>query len=282
MAPTLLNRYRSFEGWTEFYTHPSEATATPMKFSVYRPPQAEKGAVPVLYWLSGLTCTEENFMQKSGAQRYASEKGLMLVACDTSPRGAGIEGEGKDWNFGLGAGFYVDATEKPWSKHYRMESYVVNELPRLIEANFPVQKGVRGISGHSMGGHGALTLALRHPGFYQSVSAFSPIANPTQCAWGKKAFTNYLGNNPSLWEEHDTSLLVGRAKEKIPFLVDQGGDDAYLKEQLLLNNLKEACQKADYPAELRVRAGYDHSYYFVSTFIGEHIEYHSRLLNKKR
>lgn len=276
----LLSKYKSFGGYTEFYSHASTSTNTTMKFSVFRPPQAEKKKVPVLYWLSGLTCTDENFMIKAGAQRVASELGLMIVCSDTSPRGANIEGEDKDWDFGTGAGFYLDATQAPWSKNYKMESYVVRELPKIIEGNFPVA-AKRGISGHSMGGHGALTLALRNPGFYQSVSAFSPISAPRLCPWGKKAFTNYLGSNEESWKQHDASFLVGIAKQKIPFIVDQGGSDPYLKDQLMFDELREACSRAGYPAEMRLQENYDHSYYFVSTFIADHLEYHSRALSKE-
>ena len=274
----LVSKYKSFNGWTEFYSHDSQSTQTLMKFSVYRPPQAESSKVPVLYWLSGLTCTEENFMIKSGAQKRASQLGLMIVACDTSPRGANIPGEDQDWDFGTGAGFYLDATQAPWSKNYKMESYVVRELPKLIEANFPVIAELKSISGHSMGGHGALTLALRHPSEYKSVSAFSPIAAPRLCPWGKKAFTNYLGANEEEWKQHDTSWLVANGKTKIPFIVDQGGSDSFLKEQLRFDELKKACQQSGYPAELRLHENYDHSYYFVSSFIDEHLDYHARLL----
>ena len=273
MSIELVSRYRHFEGWVEFYKHASTATRTEMKFSVYRPPQAESRKVPVLYWLSGLTCTEENFMVKSGAQRYAAEHGLMIVAPDTSPRGAGIPGEGDAWDFGLGAGFYVNATLPRWSDHYR-------ELPGIVEGQFPVKADRAGISGHSMGGHGAMVLSLRHPGRYQSVSAFSPICAPSLCPWGQKAFTGYLGADRSAWAEYDANVLVTRARTRLPIRIDQGGEDKFLNDQLMPEIFQATCAKADYPIDLKIRAGYDHSYYFVASFIGEHIAYHASFLNR--
>jgi len=250
-----------------------------MRFSIYLPPQATSERLPVLYWLSGLTCSEENFMAKSGAQKFAAQKGLIVVCPDTSPRGAGIEGEDKDWDFGTGAGFYLDAAAPKWSKNYRMETYVTRELPAIVDAHFPTIPERVGVSGHSMGGHGALTLALRNPGRYRSVSAFSPISAPTQCPWGHKAFSNYLGDDKSAWEAHDATLLVAKAPpQSPPFLVDQGTEDSFLKDQLKPELLKAACEKANYPLHLRLREGYDHSYYFVASFIEEHIDYHAKIL----
>lgn len=278
MSLQLVDKTASFGGTVERFRHASTATGTEMRFSVFRPPQAATERLPVLYWLSGLTCTEENFMQKAGAQRLAAEKGLLLVAPDTSPRDTGIPGETGSWDFGAGAGFYVDATREPWAKHYKMESYVVAELPRLVHGNFPTRPDRESIFGHSMGGHGALTLSLRHPDRYRSVSAFAPIANPTKCPWGRKAFTGYLGEDQTTWAEHDATLLVGRSRRHVPFLVDQGLDDKFLKDQLMPEALEEACRKADYPLELRRRAGYDHSYYFIASFVDEHLEHHARAL----
>jgi S-formylglutathione hydrolase len=275
---TLVSRARAFGGWQETYSHQASSTGTPMKFAVYRPPAIQSRPVPVLYWLSGLTCTEENFVVKAGAQRYAAERGLMLVCPDTSPRGGMVPGESDSWDLGLGAGFYVDATEQPWAPHYSMESYVTKELPALILERFKVIPGAQAIAGHSMGGHGALTLALRHPRLYKSVSAFAPIAAPTRCPWGIKAFTAFLGKDREKWREHDASELVRRAKYKLPLLVDQGLDDQFLKDQLHPELLEDACRAADYPLVLRRHEGYDHSFFFISTFIGEHVAYHAERL----
>lgn len=274
----LVSRARIFGGWQEVHSHKSVATGTEMKFSLYLPPAMEHRPVPVLYWLSGLTCTEENFVVKAGAQRYAAERGIAIVCPDTSPRGAGVPGEAESWDLGLGAGFYVDATEKPWAPYYGMESYVVRELPKLIEENFKVVPGVRAISGHSMGGHGALTLALRHPEMYRSVSAFAPIVAPMRCPWGVKAFSAFLGKDREAWKGHDATELVGRAKRKLPLFVDQGLDDKFLKDQLQPELLEEACRVADYPLVLRRHEGYDHSYFFIATFVGDHVAYHAEHL----
>jgi len=275
-----ISRSRSFEGWTEFYSHPSSSTKTTMKFSVYRPPQAERGPVPVLFWLSGLTCTEENFITKAGAQRAAARLGLMLVAPDTSPRGAGVEGEDKDWDLGVGAGFYLDATEPKWATHYRMETYITRELRELVQSKFPVQGERMGIMGHSMGGHGAMVLALRNPGLYRSVSAFAPICAPSQCPWGEKAFSNYLGSDRKSWLAHDANELVRTVSAPIPIRIDQGEDDKFLKPQLFLDRFEDTCREIGYPIEVRRRPGYDHSYYFISSFIDEHLEYHAARLGQ--
>ena len=276
--PELVQRQRAFDGWVEFYKHPSESTRTEMRFSLYRPPAAERGPVPVLYYLAGLTCTEETFMAKAGAQRWAAEQGLMLVAPDTSPRNAGVEGETGDWELGVGAGFYLDATQPRWATHYRMERYVTDELPQILRAHFPVRADREAIFGHSMGGHGALVLALRHPGRYRSVSAFAPICAPSQVPWGHKAFSAYLGDDRAAWAAHDAVELVQRATVKTPLFVDQGLSDKFLDVQLKPELLERACTQAHHPLTLRRHADYDHSYYFISTFMRDHIEYHARAL----
>ena len=286
--PKRLKRYACHGGTIEIYEHFSQATQTQMRFSVFIPPVPEGQRVPVLYWLSGLTCTEENFIQKAGAQPHLAEHGLMLVACDTSPRGAGLEGEDDTWDFGSGAGFYVNATEDPWSKHYNMYDYVRYELPQIIEGFFPADPKKRGIFGHSMGGHGALVLALRsleeargETPFYQSVSAFSPICAPSLCPWGEKAFGSYLGKEEVYWKAYDAHHLVQSLNVKenlLPILIDQGTDDEFLREQLLPEVLKGACRRVGYPLTLRMQQGYDHSYYFISTFIRDHIQHHAKKL----
>ncbi len=265
-----------FGGWQDVYRHRSDVLGCDMTVGVYLPPQAEQGPCPVLYWLSGLTCTEQNFIAKAGAQRYAAEHGIILVAPDTSPRGDGVA-DAEGYDLGQGAGFYVNATREPWSKHYRMYDYIVEELPALVEANLPVA-GARAISGHSMGGHGALTIALRNPGRYRSVSAFSPIVAPSQTPWGEKAFAAYLGDDREAWKAHDAVELVKSAKEKLPLLVDQGEADEFLDSQLRPHLLREACEAAGHPLTLRMRPGYDHSYYFIASFIGEHIAWHAAAL----
>jgi S-formylglutathione hydrolase len=250
-----------------------------MRFSVFRPPQAERQKLPVLYWLSGLTCTEENFMVKAGVQRYAAEHGLFIVAPDTSPRGLDLPGENEDYDFGAGASFYVNATRAPWSAHYRMYDYVAEELPELVARHFPVEPERAGISGHSMGGHGALMIAFRNPDRYRSLSAFSAICAPTQCQWGQKAFSGYLGDDMAAWREYDAHELVKSTRCRLPLLLDQGAADQYLEQgQLLPEKLAEACEQVNYPLTLRMHEGYDHSYYFVSSFIGEHIAYHAAAL----
>lgn len=276
---TLLSENRSFGGAHRRYSHTSSVLACQMNFAVYLPPQALAGTpVPVLYWLSGLTCTDENFMQKAGAQRMAAELGIAIVCPDTSPRGEGVPGDPDGaWDFGLGAGFYLNASETPWATHYRMHDYVVAELPALIEAHLPVTQK-RGISGHSMGGHGALVCALRNPGRYQSVSAFAPICHPQACPWGEKAFSRYLGPDRGQWAEWDACVLLATNREQLPILVDQGGADSFLHTQLMPDQLQRAAAAIGYPLTLREQAGYDHSYYFIASFIDEHLQHHARTL----
>jgi len=277
-TPELISRTKTFDGWLDTYKHASQACHCAMRFSIYLPPQAEQGPVAVLYWLSGLTCTEENFMVKAGAQRYAAELGIALVAPDTSPRNTGIPGEEDDWDFGTGAGFYVDATQAPWSNYYHMYTYITQELPELIEAYFPVVAGRKSVSGHSMGGHGALIVALKNLGAYRSVSAFAPVCAPMQCPWGKKAFTGYLGSNQDTWKAYDATCLIEQAAQEIPLLIDQGDADEFLEEQLKPELLQKVCAVRNYPLQLRMQPGYDHSYYFIATFIGEHLRYHAKAL----
>ena len=265
-----------FGGWQDVYRHHSDVLGCDMTVGVYLPPQAEHGLCPVLYWLSGLTCTEQNFITKAGAQRYAAEHGIILVAPDTSPRGDDVA-DAEGYDLGKGAGFYVNATQQPWARHYRMHDYVAAELPALVEGNFPAS-GARAISGHSMGGHGALTIALRNPGRYRSVSAFSPIVAPSQVPWGEKALAAYLGDDRDAWRQHDACALIAGASERLPLLVDQGGADEFLDTQLRPQLLQAACEAAGHPLQLRIQPGYDHSYYFVSSFIGEHIAHHAAAL----
>ena len=265
-----------FGGWQDVYRHESAVLGCSMNFAVYLPPQAATQKLPVLYWLSGLTCTEQNFITKAGAQRYAAEHGVILVAPDTSPRGDDVA-DAEGYDLGKGAGFYVNATQAPWSRHYRMYDYVVAELPALVEANFPVTDA-RAISGHSMGGHGALVIALRNPGRYHSVSAFSPIVAPSQVPWGEKAFTAYLGEDRAAWKSYDATALIAEAIERLPLLVDQGDADEFLANQLKPELLQAACAEAGHPLQLRLQPGYDHSYYFIESFIGEHIAHHAAAL----
>jgi S-formylglutathione hydrolase len=280
-APERLSRHGAFGGTVEFCRHAAAATGCDMRFAVFMPPQAERRRVPLLWYLAGLTCTEETFMIKAGAQRVAAELGIALVAPDTSPRNVPLPGDSDQWDFGVGAGFYVDATREPWSRHYRMYTYVTSELPALIEANFPVDARRQGIFGHSMGGHGALTIALKNPGRYRSVSAFAPIAAPMQCPWGQKAFAGYLGDEREAWRAHDASELI-RALPAVdgrpPLLVDQGLADPFLEQQLLPDRLEKACAEKGYPLTLRRHPGYDHGYYFISTFIEDHLRHHARTL----
>ncbi|MCL1472807.1 S-formylglutathione hydrolase [Argonema antarcticum] len=275
----LVSESACFGGIIGFYSHHSQACNSEMKFAVYQPPQARLRSVPVLYFLSGLTCTEENFMAKAGAQRFAAEYGLMLVAPDTSPRHTGIAGEDDDWDLGTGAGFYVDATIGPWKSHYRMYSYVVDELPAAIAQNFPAIPERQGIFGHSMGGHGALICALKNRDRYLSVSAFAPISAPMRCPWGQKAFTHYLGTDRETWRAYDASELVLTAKCDRPILIDQGTADVFLaKQQLLPEVFAQACAKAGVPLILRMQEGYDHSYYFIATFMEDHVRHHAAVL----
>jgi S-formylglutathione hydrolase len=263
----------------QFYKHDSRETRGAMKFSVYKPPQAKAGKVPVLYYLAGLTCTEETFAIKAHAQAVAAELGLMLIAPDTSPREPRIPGDADKWDFGQGAGFYVDATQAPWSTNYRMYSYITRELPEIVTANLPVLSDATGIFGHSMGGHGALTIALRNSAQYRSVSAFAPISAPMQCPWGQKAFTNYLGPDQDQWREHDASELMARKAFPTPILVDQGTADQFLKDQQLLpEKLSAAAEKSGQKLNLRMQEGYDHGYYFIQTFMADHLHHHAKLL----
>ena len=263
-------------GRQQVWSHPSAVLGCEMRFGVYLPPQARREACPVLYWLSGLTCSEQNFIAKAGAQRYAAEHGVILVAPDTSPRGEGVA-DAEGYDLGLGAGFYLNATQSPWSRHYRMYDYVVDELPALVDAHFPTTTA-RAISGHSMGGHGALVIALKNPGRYRSVSAFSPIVAPSRVPWGEQAFGAYLGADREAWKAWDASELVRVAGERLPLLVDQGDADEFLATQLRPELLQAACDRAGHPLQLRLQPGYDHSYYFVASFIGDHIAYHARAL----
>lgn len=276
----LISEHRCFDGTQRFYQHDSSEIGLPMRFSVFIPPQADQGNVPVLFFLAGLTCTEETFMIKAGAQRLAAKHGLMLVAPDTSPRGAGVASEDDHWDFGTGAGFYLDATQAPWDRHYRMESYITRELHRIVTTDLPGDAQRVGVSGHSMGGHGALVLAQRHPDLFRSVSAFAPVAAPTRCPWGEKAFTGYLGAERAAWDEYDASALMARSSKPFPggILIDQGLADNFLAEQLCPEVFEQACARADQPLTLRRHAGYDHSYYFISTFIHDHLDFHARQL----
>jgi S-formylglutathione hydrolase len=279
MTLAKVSGSRCFGGTQSVYSHEARETGCPMRFGVFLPPQAEAQRVPVLYWLSGLTCTEENFIVKAGAQRLAAELGLALVVPDTSPRGLNIPGESESYDFGLGAGFYVDATQAPWSRGYRMYSYVTQELPQLIESSFPVEGARTGVFGHSMGGHGALSVALKNQDYYKSVSAFAPISSPMRCPWGEKALTGYLGTERASWREYDATALIEERGWRGPaLLVDQGSADPFLETQLKPGLLEEACRRAGVPLTLRLQAGYDHSYFFIATFIEEHLRFHARNL----
>jgi S-formylglutathione hydrolase len=279
MCLELITSQKSFGGWQQRYRHDSAVLSCSMHFSIYLPPQAESGTpLPVLYWLAGLTCTDETFMQKAGAQRMAAELGMVLVTPDTSPRGPGVADDPDGaWDFGLGAGFYLNASQPPWAAHYQMHDYIVHELPALIEANFPVSQR-RGISGHSMGGHGALVCALRNPGLYQSVSAFAPISNPLNCPWGEKAFSGYLGADHAAWHEWDACALLATAQERLPMLIDQGDADQFLATQLHPQALQAQAAVHKHPLQLRMHAGYDHSYYFIASFIDDHLRHHAAAL----
>lgn len=277
-ALTLRSEHTCFGGVQSFYEHTSEVIGLPMRFGVFRPPQAKSAAVPALFFLAGLTCTEETFAFKGGAQRVAAELGLMIVTPDTSPRNTGTPGADEAWDFGTAAGFYLDAQVAPWKAHWRMETYINEELRALVMKEFAARDDSFGIFGHSMGGHGALTLALRHPGVYASVSAFAPICAPMQCPWGTKAFGGYLGENRAAWEQHDATALVTCGARMPALLIDQGLDDAFLAKQLLPDALEEACREAGQPLTLRRHAGYDHSYYFISTFVEDHLRHHAKAL----
>ncbi len=278
-----VSKHRCFGGTVGFYKHASAVNDCTMKFAVYTPPQAERGKVPVLYYLAGLTCTEETFMIKAGAQRRAAELGLMLVAPDTSPRGVPLPGDSDTYDFGVGAGFYLDATQEPWSAHYKMYSYVTSELPALIDAHFPVDTARQGIFGHSMGGHGALSIGLKNPGGrYRSISAFAPICAPKQVPWGQKAFNGYLGPDRGQWDDYDSTVLMRKVKDashRPPILVDQGLADQFLEQQLHPHLLEEAARDVGYALTLRRQPGYDHGYYFISSFIDEHLRHHARILS---
>lgn len=267
----------AFGGWVNRYRHRSAVLDCDMVFGAFLPPAAQLRPVPALWWLSGLTCTDENFMQKAGAQRLAAELGLAIICPDTSPRGTNLPGEHDDWDFGSGAGFYVNATQAPWDGHYRMYDYVTRELPELVEAELPLN-GERSVSGHSMGGHGALLCALRDPDRYRSVSAFAPICHPSECGWGVKAFSNYLGDDRNAWREWDATQLVTRVEHQHPILIDQGSEDDFLGDQLKPGNLEQACICTHHPLDIRIREGYDHSYYFVASFIDEHLLHHAGFL----
>lgn len=272
---------QSFGGQQLRYKHQSAVLNCEMTFSIYLPPQAKNGPVPVLYWLSGLTCNDENFVQKAGAQQHAAEHGIAIVCPDTSPRGEGVADDPEGaYDMGLGAGFYVDATQQPWVEHYQMYSYILDELPELITSEFPVDSQRVSISGHSMGGHGALTIALKNPQRFKSVSAFAPICSPLNCPWGDKALSNFLGDDRQTWQQYDAVELVKQAQQQLPVLVDQGTADNFLKEQLKTELLVRAGQVADFPIHIRMQPDYDHSYFFIATFIAEHMAFHASALFK--
>lgn len=277
----LLSQHACFGGTQSFYEHDSAEIGLPMRFSVYLPPQAKHGRVPAVMYLAGLTCTEDTFAAKAGAQRVASELGLALIAPDTSPRHTDVPGQADNWDFGVAAGFYLDAEQQPWAKHWRMESYLMHELLPQIAAQLSVDMQRLGITGHSMGGHGALTLALRHPDAFRSISAFAPICAPSQCPWGRKAFAGYLGGDESLWLQYDaTKLLLARGKALLPqsILIDQGLSDKFLSEQLHPHLFEAACKQVGQALQLRFHEGYDHGYYFVSSFIEDHLRHHAQAL----
>ncbi|MCH7643956.1 MAG: S-formylglutathione hydrolase [Myxococcales bacterium] len=273
-----ISQARAFGGVQGVYRHTSAVTGCPMDFAVFTPPQAADEPVPVLTYLSGLTCSWENATVKAGAQRFAAREGMLFVAPDTSPRGFDFPGEHESYDFGSGAGFYVDATEEPWSRNYRMYSYVTEELPALIAANFPADSARQGIFGHSMGGHGALVVALRNPQRYRSVSAFAPIVAPSQCPWGEKAFGGYLGSDRAAWADYDATELIGNSGWQSEILIDQGTADDFLESQLKPELFQKACEAAGAKLTLRIQEGYDHSYYFIATFMEDHVAHHARLL----
>lgn len=279
MSVENISQAKVSGGWHKQYTHQSAVLNCNMRFAIFLPPNATQAEpAPVLYWLSGLTCTDENFMQKAGAFAKAAELGIAIVAPDTSPRGDDVADD-DEYDLGQGAGFYLNATQPPWSRHYHMYDYVTKELPALIEANFPVSS-VKSIAGHSMGGHGALTIGLKNSEHYRSISAFSPISNPMQCPWGQKAFNAYLGNDFDAWKQHDASELLKQAKASLPILVDQGEADGFLVEQLKPQALVAAAEAHDSNVKVRMQPGYDHSYFFISTFIDEHLTFHAKYLQQ--
>lgn len=278
MALEELNRWACFGGWQTVVAHESDNLGCRMEVAIFTPPAPAGTTLPVLYWLSGLTCTWENMVTKAGAQRWAAENGVVLICPDTSPRGDAVPDAPDEYDFGKGAGFYLDATQDPWAAHYRMETYVTEELPALLEPTLPIAPGTRGIFGHSMGGHGALTLALRHPDLYRTVSAFSPIVAPAQVPWGEKAFGRYLGDDRAAWAEHDATALVAARGWSGDILIDQGEADTFLDSQLRPQLFQAACEDAGVPLTLRLRPHYDHSYYFIQSFIGDHIAWHTERL----
>lgn len=278
MTINLISEHACFGGKQRFYSHESRECRTEMRFSVYLPPQAEERSVPVLYYLAGLTCSEETFMTKAGAQRVAAELGVMLIAPDTSPRKPRFPGDDASWDFGIAAGFYVDATEQPWSQNYRMYSYVTRELPELVQSLGMARADRQGIFGHSMGGHGALVCALRNPSQYRSVSALAPITAPMQCPWGTKAFSGYLGSNKSSWEQYDASVLVAKQRYAQRILIDQGTADKFLVEQLKPELFEAACKASGTSLQLRYQQGYDHGYYFIATVVADHLKHHAQQL----
>ncbi len=285
---TLISEHRCFGGVQRFYRHDAPSIGLPMRFGVFLPPESTaasaKKKTPALIYLAGLTCNEETFAFKGGAQKHAAALGIALVTPDTSPRGANISGEGDAWDFGVAASFYLDATQSPWVKHYRMERYLTDDLPSLLESHLPIDVTRLGVFGHSMGGHGALTVAQRHPDLFKSVSAFAPICAPSQCPWGEKAFAGYLGSNHTTWREHDATALM-QSQHRAPFpdgiLIDQGLADKFLNEQLHPNAFAAACETVGQRLTLRWHEGYDHGYYFISTFINDHLDHHARSLLKK-
>ncbi len=278
MAMETLAEHACFGGLQGFYQHDSAVIGLPMRLGVYRPPQARQGPVPALVYLAGLTCNEETFAIKAGAQRVAAELGLMLVTPDTSPRGTGVAGADANWDFGTAAGFYLDATQAPWAAHWRMESYLTQELPALLAQHFPLLPGALGLMGHSMGGHGALTLVLRHPDLFKSCSALAPIAAPMRCPWGVKAFTGYLGADQAAWAAHDATALMQAGHRAPPLLIDQGEADKFLAEQLLPHRFEAACRDAGQALTLRRHAGYDHGYFFIASFVEDHLRHHAATL----
>lgn len=277
MTVELTKQVKAFDGFVNFYRHDSKACHSPMQFAVYLPPQAtDNSPVPVLYWLSGLTCTHENFINKSGALKKASELGLALVSPDTSPRNTDTPGEDDEWDFGTGAGFYVNATQAPWNRHYQMYDYIADELIQVVGDNCPVDNHRKAISGHSMGGHGALVIGLNNPQSFHAISAFAPMSSPTHCPWGQKAFSRYLGDDQQHWQAYDASYLLEHGQSDVPVLVDQGDADQFLQDQLKPELLQKAADNNHYPLTLRHQPGYDHSYFFISTFIDEHLDFHLR------